>query len=441
METRVKWHTIFVTALFLGSSSYALAATGNSDDEETAEESQSKDGDADTSENDTQTQTAVSQQDTEEAKKKAEEAAKKKEEKEDAKAAVAPTTGAVATGSSSTSDNSASSANTTTSQAPAGITASLNAAGNKPWVLSVRLEHDVGTGTFLRDATMRERNDQVIQSWNFAGIYNFHVKGHRIITSLRAGFDLELTVPNTNPGRRISPQSVSLSVADWGLYTEKHTDITFYGSANLFLPTTYEDRASKRYFSTRATLGLMRSFGPVTFYYSFGSTAGVYGSNVGVQRANLARSTDSIRTQLNNGVYEMANGIGVTQFDLRNSFNLMYSILPNLWLTYGVTVINAFRHGVVSQRDAATSQFADAGMGRADTLSPGLDLSWQLRDVLKNVADVPVNLMLSLGISASHPAQTSDNKGYLWPIFYQAFATNRAANNYGQVYFSAMANY
>jgi hypothetical protein len=305
----------------------------------------------------------------------------------------------------------------------------------KAWSVTVGLDHSVSAGTFTKDPYVREFNDEVVQSWMFSGKYKFKLGDHTLAAGLAAGFDVLLTVPNTNPARRISPQAVGLSLGDANMYTEKVTGITFFGNARMFLPTTFEDQSTKRILSVRGTAGMTRAFGPVELVYTLGVTKGFYSSNVVVSRKDIVRSTDNINARLANGVYEVADGRGVTQFDVRNMVGASWSILPQLSLSYYLTLINGFRQGIVSSEDAFTSVNADAGMGRFDRLQPSLTLAYQLPEV------GGVNMSLSTGISASHPVQSNDNKSIILPFFYQTFAQNRAANNYGAVSMTLMATF
>ncbi len=91
--------------------------------------------------------------------------------------------------------------------------------------------------------------------------------------------------------------------------------------------------------------------------------------------------------------------------------------------------------------DEFTSPNADAGRGREDWLFPTVDLTYVLNEALESILSLPFGLMVSAGITAEHPAQSDDNEEILWPVFYNTFGENRAANNYGSVYFDIIAVY
>jgi hypothetical protein len=57
------------------------------------------------------------------------------------------------------------------------------------------------------------------------------------------------------------------------------------------------------------------------------------------------------------------------------------------------------------------------------------------------LASLPVKLSLSAGLTALHPAQTSDNSSIYWPVLWNSFGSDRAANNYGSVYFDITGTY
>ena len=119
-----------------------------------------------------------------------------------------------------------------------------------------------------------------------------------------------------------------------------------------------------------------------------------------------------------------------------NSFGVDYSVTENLSVSYSLLIRNFFSYtdDNVNAVDGYTSPYADAGRGRVDQLWPSLSVDYGVDEWVKKVADLPVSLSVSAGITALHPAQTRDNKGIMWPFFYQAFAQNRAANNYGSVF-------
>jgi hypothetical protein len=218
-------------------------------------------------------------------------------------------------------------------------------------------------------------------------------------------------------------------------YVEPVTGVSFFVSAQALLPTSYESlNVTKRRLGVRGLVGAMRSFGPLSINYFFIATKNFNSSKVAVRTSDISRSSDPILSRNANGSVQVASGQANASFDIRNSIGLNYSINDYWSLNWSLDFVNVFRYELYSQTDAFSSAYADAGAGRMDLLEPSLGFYFSASDAFAKYVELPFSLGIQGGISASHPAQTADNKSIMWPFFYNSFGQNRAANNYGSVY-------
>ncbi len=313
---------------------------------------------------------------------------------------------------------------------------SLGAVGaGKRWGGMVVLDHAVSTGTFVNNAGLRDRSNSITQNWDARIFYNTKLLGKKLMLGVRANLGLSLTVPDSNPGRRIIPYDLRLYATMPSAYVEPVTGVSFFVSAQALLPTSYESlNVTKRRLGVRGLVGAMRSFGPLSINYFFIATKNFNSSKVAVRTSDISRSSDPILSRNANGSVQVASGQANASFDIRNSIGLNYSINDYWSLNWSLDFVNVFRYELYSQTDAFSSAYADAGAGRMDLLEPSLGFYFSASDAFAKYVELPFSLGIQGGISASHPAQTADNKSIMWPFFYNSFGQNRAANNYGSVY-------
>jgi hypothetical protein len=144
------------------------------------------------------------------------------------------------------------------------------------------------------------------------------------------------------------------------------------------------------------------------------------------------------------GTLYVASGAPNTSFDLRNTVGVTFNATEQLSVGYSLVIWNNWHYlpEKNEQRDAYTNENADVGRQRgADMLWPSLSIDYDATDLLKMVADTPVKLAFSLGVTSLHPAQDANNKGIKWPFFYDSMADNQAANNYGSFFFDIDGTY
>ncbi|MBI3179420.1 MAG: hypothetical protein HYZ27_07140 [Deltaproteobacteria bacterium] len=308
-------------------------------------------------------------------------------------------------------------------------------AEKKPWAVMVILDHAVGSGSFISDSTLRASRAYVAQSWDIRPSYTFPVADHKLKLGGRFVVEYEYTTPDTNPARRFKPADSRLYLSDAELYVEQLTGITFNAAATLFLPTSYESiNVNKRWAGLRATAGASRSIGPVDLEYALAATKYLNSDKYRTVYSDVLRDGEGELSGTSEpGTY--LGGPANTSFDIINSFGVTYNVTETLSVAYSLLIWNtfAYRDDAVNSEDELASVNADAGRGRTDMLWPSLEVAYRLDDVVKDI--LPFKLTVAGGITALHPAQTADNQGILWPVFYQAFGQNRAANNYGSIYF------
>ncbi len=331
---------------------------------------------------------------------------------------------------------------------PASVRLAEGGAADRAFGALVVLDHTLGVGTFVRDATLRGSRAYVAQSWDLRPTYKFEAFGHKLKAGARFLFELELTTPDSNPARRFKPSDISVYLLDNNIYTEPLTGVTFTGVARWFLPTSWESvNVTNRYSALALGAGANRTFGPVYLEYGFSFTKNL-NSTKGLQTptdvplhsfAGAGRRGDALPLEVGDS-YD--NGLNKS-FRLTNSFAVTYNFDEHLSASYSLALLNDFRYTQdnVNVVDELSSPFADAGRGRTDSLWPTLDVTYVLDDLVAKVYPLPFSLMASVGLTALHPAQTRDNGNLIWPFFYQALGTNRAANNYASFYLDLVGVY
>ncbi|MBI5507110.1 MAG: hypothetical protein HY903_00025 [Deltaproteobacteria bacterium] len=317
----------------------------------------------------------------------------------------------------------------------------------RPYGALVILDHSIGTGTFMNDGTLRSSRAYVAQSWDIRPHYVFDFKGIKLKANGRFLFEYEYTTPDTSPARRFKPLDTTLQVGAPEIYKEPLSEVSFNVALRLLLPTSYESiKVRKQWSALGFTAGAQRFFGPLHVSYSFAMTKYINSQRYASSYRSVCRSSDpcdSVPTGIQDSPAQVAAGFANNSFLISNQFGVDYSITEELSVSYGLLIRNFFRYTAdnVNVIDNYTSPNADDGRGRVDQLWPSLSVDYVVDGLVKKVADLPVSLTASLGITSLSPAQTSDNKGIYWPFFYQAFAQDKAANNYGSVFFDITGTY
>jgi hypothetical protein len=317
---------------------------------------------------------------------------------------------------------------------------------DRPWGGLVVLDHSVGAGTFTSDSTLRSSFAYAAQSWDIRPHYVFDVQGIKLKAAARILFEYEYTTPDTNPARRFKPLDTTFSVGAPEIYKEPWSEVSFNASARVFVPTSWESiNIKKQWGGTGFTLGAQRFFGPLHVSYAFMMNKYFNSEKAQMTYSSVCRGTDPCKPPPT-GTSDPATFPGGplnSSFAVMNSFGVDYSITETLSVSYSLLIRNFFSYSdkSVNVVDKNTSPFADAGRGRVDQLWPSLSVDYVVDEWVKKVVDLPVSLSVSGGITALHPAQTADNKGIIWPVFYQAFGQSRATNNYGSVFFDIAGSF
>ncbi len=307
---------------------------------------------------------------------------------------------------------------------------------------TVVLDHSLGTGTFLANDALRSSDSYVAQSWDIRPSYAFTEWGHKLKATARFVFELEYTTPNETEGRRFKPADTRLYLSDAEVYKEPLSGVVFNAGVNWSLPTSWESiNVRKQWSAFTGNVGAKRSIGPVDLSYSFGVTKYLNSSKVKVARGQVAREGEAEILSSVSDPIQIQAGAANNNWLLNNSFDVSYNVTETLAVTYSLAILNYFKYTIAADRDQYTSINADPGVGRADMLWPTLDATYALSSALGDKLDLPVKLYLSAGITALHPAQSDNNETIIWPVFVQALASNRAADNYGSFYFDITGTY
>jgi hypothetical protein len=335
-------------------------------------------------------------------------------------------------------------------RSPMSVRLAEGRAGDRPWGVMAVLDHSLGTGGFIRDKTLRASRAYFAQNWDLRPFYTFDVLDHKLKVMGRFSFEIELSEPDANPARRFKPFDSSLFVTDHNVYTEPLTHIRFNAGMRVLFPTSYESiEVAKRWTAISLIAGASRTLGPLYLKYSF-SFSKNFNSSKGQQLTKDAgaRTTKTVGVPPARGdVVEAAAGsfpVGLNMsFSISNSFAMTYNFDKNLTSTYSLTILNSFRYGQdnINTDDEFTSPYADDGRGRVDILRPTLDVTYVLDELIGKVYPLPISLMVSLGVTAQHPAQSADNSGIRWPIFINVLGDNQAAHNYANFFFDLIGVY
>ena len=315
----------------------------------------------------------------------------------------------------------------------------------RPWGGVIVLDHFVGSGTFMSDATLRSHFAYVGQSWDIRPHYVFDFQSIKLKAAARILFEYEYTTPDTSPARRFKPADTTLSLSAPELYREPWSEVSLNASIRWLLPTSWESiNVKEQWGAAGFAIGAQRFFGPLHVAYSFAMYK--------YFNSEIARTTVGSVCPLGASCYKAGrdappSGTGAEfsypagplnySFAVLNTFAVDYSISENMSVSYSLLIRNffAYKDSNVNVADSYCSPVGDCTeRGQTDELWPSLSVDYVIDEWVKKAVDLPVSLSVSAGITALHPAQTKDNKSIMWPFFYQAFAQGRAADNYGSVF-------
>lgn len=318
-----------------------------------------------------------------------------------------------------------------------------DAAPAKPWSLSARTAFSVGSAAFAANEYVRDYYESVGMSMTLGAGYSFEVLGQ----SLRAGFSFPFRVAlqdevNSNPSRRFSPFDSSLSLSAASLYKDEAiTGINVSGNFSWAIPTSYESINTRKKWGGLSTgLTFSRAWGGFNVSLSSSYFKGFHSSKVPLAPTEIYRASDL--ATVSGDVAFIERGFANTSYGFSQGLSLGYSFLDNFSVGYNVGIANYFKYDIVPDDDIYTPEDSDldTGAGRLDSLSAGLSFTCNISGLLKEVVELPTSLSATLAASASHPAQTPDNKSFILPLVFNNFG-NRAANNYSSISLSLTAAY
>ena len=311
---------------------------------------------------------------------------------------------------------------------------------SKKFGLIATLSTFAGSGTFLANDPLRRQSDYVAQILDLRPTFGFNLGRHRLRLQGRVAFEAEYTQPNTNPSRRFKPFDTSITFADDTLW--EFREILFNAAFRLALPTSYESISIRQQWLA-ATLsgGARRLVGPVQLGLFAGVTKYVNGAKTAQRRLDNPRgddteTNDTSRPSVSDPV-DINAGYANNNWLFSTSASVTYLASDYLALSYSVGLLNFIRYTIADDRDGFTSPFGDSGAGTAQLFQSGLNVSY---DVGHFVQDLPFRLTASVGASSLHPVQQPDNTGWIAPIVFNTFF-DRAANNYGTIYFDLTGIY
>ena len=313
----------------------------------------------------------------------------------------------------------------------------------KPWSVSARTAFSVGSATFASNDYIADYYESIGMSMTLGAGYSFDLFGQ----SLRAGFSFPFRVAlqdevNSNPSRRFSPFDSSLSLRAGSLFKDENfTGINISGRLSWAIPTSYESINTRKKWGGLSTgLTFSRAWGGLSVSLSSSYFKSFHSSKVPLAPTEIYRASDLATVE--GDVAFIERGFANTSYGFSQGLSLGYSFLDNFSVGYNVGVANYFKYDIVPENDVYTPEGSDldTGAGRRDSLNAGFSFTCNVAGLLEDVVELPTSLSATLSASASHPAQTPDNKGFIWPVVFNNFG-NRAANNYSSVSLSLTAAY
>ncbi|MEC8050914.1 MAG: hypothetical protein VX210_09005, partial [Myxococcota bacterium] len=247
---------------------------------------------------------------------------------------------------------------------------------------------------------------------------------------------------NSNPSRRFSPFDSSLSLSAGSLFKDEDvTGINVSGRFSWALPTSYESINTRKKWGGLSTgLTFSRAWGGFNVSVSTSYFKSFHSSKVPLAPTEIYRASDL--ATVDGDVAFIERGFANTSYGFSQGLSLGYSFLDNFSVGYNVGIANYFKYDIIPEDDVYTPEGSDldTGAGRLDALSAGFSFTCNVAGLLEDVVELPTSLSATLAASASHPAQTPDNKGFILPVVFNNFG-NRAANNYSSISLSLTAAY
>lgn len=312
---------------------------------------------------------------------------------------------------------------------------------SKKFGLIATLSTFAGSGTFLDNNELRHQNDYVAQMLDLRPTLGFNLGAHRMRLQARLAFEMEYTQPNSNPSRRFKPFDTSLTFADDTLWDFQ--EILFNAAFRLALPTSYESiNIRQQWLAATLSGGARRLVGPFQLLLAAGVTKYVNGAKTAQRRLDEPRDTDTTDTArpASSDPIDINAGYANNNWLITTTFGITWLASDNLAVSYSVGLLNFIKYTIADERDEFTSPYADAGYGTGQLFQSGLNVSYDLTTLAQETLGLPFRLTASVGASSVHPVQQPDNTGWIAPIVFNTFF-DRAANNYGSVYFDLTAIY
>lgn len=271
---------------------------------------------------------------------------------------------------------------------------------------TVSLDQSLGAGTFVADEYVRRSAYDVSLSlspyWRITPMMRLSA-GVSFSTSLVENYDSDATYK-----RRTTMSDISLGLNHFKLWDIPRTGIRIGGGVSFSFPTSPQSRFRQLYLSSRATVSLSRSIGPVYLAYNLGffknfnryTTPAIDQQDVG-DHVVLAhyQGNEQLTTDL------IAVGGNNTSFGVMNSFMASWSIYGPLSFTAMYGINNSWTYNAFPKDDLSSS-YAVGGRGQRDSQQGVLDLTYQIRR----------ELSVSLGTQTMVAPKTADNKDVVFPF-------------------------
>ena len=299
----------------------------------------------------------------------------------------------------------------------------------KPFPIGVSggLSQTIGGGSFTKDPYVRRPSVTLGMSvspyWRITPLMRLSA-GVGVSTTLVENYNSR----NTRPHQwYVSDTSLSFSHAQ--IYKIPVVGIGIRGGVSLGFPSSLQSQYRTLLMSSRANLGFSRAVGPVYFSYGFSFfknfnryTSPVLDKDKVGDQVILAHylGNEQLTTDL------VSVGGNNTSFGLSNSFLVSWNITSGLSLAVYYALTQGWTYGSYPD-DELTSEFADAGIGRRDSQTGVIDVSYSFNKYVS----------ASLGVQTSTAPKTADNKAIIFPF---ANFSNNWRNNTG-IYLSVGARY
>ncbi len=300
---------------------------------------------------------------------------------------------------------------------------------DKPFPVGVSgsLSQTIGGGTFTKDPYVRrpsvDLNMSVIPYWRIAPLMRLSASVG-VSTTIVENYGSKNTRPNQ---WYVSDTSLSFSHAQ--IYKIPVVGIGIRGGVSLGFPSSPQSQYRSLIMSGMANLGFSRSVGPVYFSYGFSFnknfnryTSPILDKSKVGDRVILAHylGNEQLTTDL------VSVGGMNTSYGLSNSFLVSWNITGGLSLAVYYKLTHGWTYGDF-KKDEFSSDYADAGVGRRDSQTGVIDLSYSFNKYVS----------ASLGVQTITAPKTADNKAAVFP--FANFSSNW--RNSTGIYLSVGARY